>query len=483
MNWKNFKNQDWIITILVLILQLIGLIALYSTTISYGKLNYSDNMVLKQAIFIILGFVIYYLILFVDFNWLKQPGILALIYIPILISLIYVKLFGLETRNVIRWIDFGFFKFQPSEFAKIVLILITAATFSLNNKVINNKNKQIFFLKTLSTIKLLKPLMLVIENFRKSFPLIEKYLINFLLIFPLIILTFIQPALGSALIIFGIWLILLLITFSDLKTLFFLGINFIFALIIIFLLFKFQLQGKYLELSFHPTTFTISIIVFIIIFFLTSIFYLRKAQILSLLLCSVFSISIIFGGTFIWNKKLLNYQRERILNFVNVSECDATDECFQVIKSQTALASGRVFGRGFLEGPLTSKRVLTQASTDFIFASIGEQFGFVGCLLILILFLVLILRIVYIGQNANSSYGTFVCLGIVTMLLIHLLINIGMNQGKLPVTGIPLPLISYGGSSIFLNMISFGIIQSISRSRRSIDIADNLMLRSHSLTI
>ncbi|HLD03382.1 MAG TPA: FtsW/RodA/SpoVE family cell cycle protein, partial [Candidatus Dojkabacteria bacterium] len=116
-------------------------------------------------------------------------------------------------------------------------------------------------------------------------------------------------------------------------------------------------------------------------------------------------------------------------------------------------------------------------------AALSEQLGFIGAGIILLLYAVLILRIIRIGMHCTNNFGKFTALGIAVLLLIHIFINIGMNLGKFPVTGIPLPLMSYGGSATLMTLIGLGIVQSIGSSRKSIDIADNLMLRSRSLQL
>jgi rod shape determining protein RodA len=126
---------------------------------------------------------------------------------------------------------------------------------------------------------------------------------------------------------------------------------------------------------------------------------------------------------------------------------------------------------------------LTQAYNDFAFATLAEQFGFIGSLLLFGLYMALLARIIKIAQLTPDRFSKGVCLGITLLILIHVFINIGMNMGELPVTGIPLPLVSYGGSSVFVNLISLGLVQSIARSIRPVDIADNLMLTSHELIL
>lgn len=186
----------------------------------------------------------------------------------------------------------------------------------------------------------------------------------------------------------------------------------------------------------------------------------------------------LFGSIFAWNQLLGNYQRERVLTFIEGPEADPLGSGYQIIQSKIAIGSGQLFGRGFLQGTQSSLHILTQAHTDFAFASMSEQFGFVGALLLLSTYLTLLFRILKIAKETKIDFGRNMSFGVVGLLLIHIFINIGMNLGKLPVTGIPLPLVSYGGSSVLMTLIVLGLIQSVHASRRPVDMADSLMLTS-----
>jgi rod shape determining protein RodA len=184
------------------------------------------------------------------------------------------------------------------------------------------------------------------------------------------------------------------------------------------------------------------------------------------------------SSIFAWNQLLGNYQRERVLTFIEGPEADPLGSGYQIIQSKIAIGSGQLFGRGFLQGTQSSLHILTQAHTDFAFASWSEQFGFVGALLLLSTYLILLLRILKIAKETKSDFGRNLAFGVVGLFLIHIFINIGMNLGKLPVTGIPLPLVSYGGSSVLMTLIVLGLMQSVHASRRPVDMADSLMLTS-----
>lgn len=156
---------------------------------------------------------------------------------------------------------------------------------------------------------------------------------------------------------------------------------------------------------------------------------------------------------------LKNYQKQRILVFLN-PELDPTGYGYNVIQSKLALGSGKIFGNGFLSGYLTQNELLPSKHTDFIFAVIGEEFGFLGCATVTLLLFLIILRVFFIGYRSKNTFGGLMACGVSSMLLFHSFINIGMCMGIMPVTGIPLPFISYGGSSVAACFIALALASS-----------------------
>ena len=162
------------------------------------------------------------------------------------------------------------------------------------------------------------------------------------------------------------------------------------------------------------------------------------------------------------------YQKERILVFFN-PERDAAGFGYQVSQSKIAIGSGEFMGRGYLSGPQNQLGMLPEKDTDFIFGAIGEEFGFLGALLIVLLLIVLIIRCFHASSKAKDSRGMFLCAGIAAMFMFHVVENIFMCIGLLPVTGIPLPFLSYGGSSLMTNFMAIGLIQSVWSRRKQIN--------------
>lgn len=166
-----------------------------------------------------------------------------------------------------------------------------------------------------------------------------------------------------------------------------------------------------------------------------------------------------------WFFFLKPYQKDRILVFLN-PESDPLGAGYHVIQSKIAIGSGGIFGKGLFKGTQTQLDILPVKHTDFIFAVIGEELGLVGAVLCLLLLFTLVLRCIYIAVKSKDKFGRYIATGVAFMFMAHLFENIGMCVGLMPVTGIPLPFFSYGGSSIVTNLIAIGLVQSVYRKGR-----------------
>ena len=156
-------------------------------------------------------------------------------------------------------------------------------------------------------------------------------------------------------------------------------------------------------------------------------------------------------------KFLKPYQKDRVISFLN-PEADALGAGYQLIQSKIALGSGGLTGKGFLEGTQSYLQYLPEKQTDFIFTLIGEEFGFIGTIFIILLFLIIITVCFYISIKSNHIFGRIISIGVGSNLFIYVIMNISMVTGLMPVVGIPLPLISYGGSAMLSIMISIGLV-------------------------
>jgi rod shape determining protein RodA len=201
------------------------------------------------------------------------------------------------------------------------------------------------------------------------------------------------------------------------------------------------------------------------VFIFIAIFMLYAAGIGYKLIVGAFGI---FLGSLpvLWNL-LMPYQKKRILVFFN-PELDPMGAGYHVIQSETAIGSGKFMGKGIFQGTQNNLGFIPERHTDFIFSVIGEETGLIGALVILLLFTWLLLRCIHIAKVSKDDYGMLICVGITAMFLFHVLENIGMTIGLMPVTGIPLPFISYGGSSLLTNMAAVGLVLNVGMRRQVI---------------
>ncbi|MCK4966197.1 rod shape-determining protein RodA, partial [bacterium] len=196
------------------------------------------------------------------------------------------------------------------------------------------------------------------------------------------------------------------------------------------------------------------------IIILTIILYIAKKGVFITILNYIINLSVGISAPFLWNK-LKPYQQNRIKNFLN-PELDPRGAGYQILQSKTAIGSGGASGKGFLHGTQSQLRFLPQQHTDFIFSVFGEEFGFLGVICVLILYFFIILHGITIAVIAKNRFAGLVAIGISSVIFIHVFVNISMTVGLLPVTGLPLPFMSYGGSAMISFLAMIGILINIS---------------------
>lgn len=168
-------------------------------------------------------------------------------------------------------------------------------------------------------------------------------------------------------------------------------------------------------------------------------------------------------GHLLWGL-LKEYQKDRLVLFLDPDK-DPLGGGYHLIQSRIAIGAGELWGRGLHQGTQTQLRFIPEQHTDFIFSAIGEELGFVGCLFVLFLFWLLCLRLVIIAQNAKDNFGSLLAIGVLSMIVFQTVVNIGMNIGLAPITGIPLPLLSYGRSALLANFLGIGLVESVANHR------------------
>ncbi len=398
-----FTQIDFILVGLVALLVGIGLVAVYSATHipGLGQSHYFS----KQVVFALLGGILMFAIAFTPFKLIQRisyPLYGLSVFLLILVPIIGVKGFGAE-----RWIAIGSVKLQPSELAKLTTVLAVA-------RYLSNPDVNINRLKHL--------------------------LVTFAIIFVPFILIARQPDLGTSLVFLA-----MLIPF-----LFWAGLNW-------FILFVLIAPLVTALVAFNFYAFLIWMLI------VSAILFLSRQKPLILLIIFLAHIIVGLSTPALWGQ-LRPYQKQRILTFAN-PEADPQGAGYQIIQSKVAIGSGGIWGKGFLNGTQTQLKFLPAQHTDFIFSVIGEEFGFVGISLVLLLFTVLFLYMYYLARNMKSVYASLGLVGITTVLSFHVVVNIGMTVGLAPVTGLPLPFISYGGSFLLAVIIMMGFVLNFYRNR------------------
>lgn len=365
----------------------------------------SENYFNRQMIYALIGFAGMIALSMLPskiFSRMAYP-----LYSLSIISLILVFFIGTAGMGAERWLVFGPVRIQPSEFAKIATALAVG-------RYLSDRVTQINKFKTLliGTGVLLLPFILIAR----------------------------QPDLGTALVFLALII----------PVLYWAGLDWFYLFVMISPLFT-------IIFAFEFWAFMILMILITLILFISQ----KKIAVI----VGVFVLNIVVGiiTPAIWDQ-LHPYQQKRILTFLN-PEQDPRGAGYQIIQSQVAIGSGGFWGKGYLQGSQTHLRFLPAQHTDFIFSVIGEEFGFIGISFIILTFLMLIIRIIWLASVVKSFFNSLVLIGIGTIMFFHVVINIAMTIGFAPVTGLPLPFISYGGSFLLANLIMIGIVLNIARNK------------------
>lgn len=416
---RSFLNTriDWLTILLWFSLCIIGWFNIHaavydpehSSLISLGT-NYG-----KQFIFIITATIIAATILIIDNRF--YSSISPVFYGVTILLLILVLIIGKNVGGNQAWIPIGSFRLQPSEFAKLSCCLLLAKFMNAqSNKMPNTRN----------------------------------LLYGALIIFVPVFLIMLQPDWGSA------------VTFSALVFVFYregyLSGNFLLLGMLSIILFIFTLlfPEGYIILSLA----LISLIA-------SWLFRKSRKKILASIIFFIGASIFTLGVDFAFNNILQSHHRNRIEVMLGKID-DPRGEGYNVNQSKIAIGSGQLFGKGYLQGTQTKYNFVPEQSTDFIFCTIGEEWGFVGSITLVILYLTLLLRIIFLAERQRTTFSRVYAYGVASILFFHFFLNIGMTLGIVPVIGIPLPFISYGGSSLWSFTILLFIMIKLDASRKGL---------------
>lgn len=358
-----FTRIDFSLCSVILALNLIGLIILYSAT--HGvHVTETSRLFFMQIFWLTVGWGIFFTLTFVDYKIFDRLA--YALYVLNLGALVLVEVKGKVSLGAQRWLDFGFFRYQPSETMKMVLVIVLA-------RVLTRRDSN----KAMGVKHLLWPAVLV----GLPFLLIVK-----------------QPDLGTA------------------------GLMALTAA--------------------------------------TMIFFARVRT--GILVAAIVAAAV--AAPLVWNFALKDYQKNRVLTFINPGR-DPRGTGYNSIQSKIAVGSGKILGKGFRKGTQSQLEFLPERHTDFIYSVLSEETGFVGSFTTLGLFVLIYLMAIKIGSQARDQFGAYLVVGVFGYLFWHVFVNMGMVIGLLPIVGAPLPLLSYGGSSMISTMTALGILSSVAYRR------------------
>jgi rod shape determining protein RodA len=366
MDRRLFEHFDMILMLFICMVCIMALFNLYSASFPHN--NYGVAPYVRQGYFFLMGFCLFVFV--ISFDYQELHSLNYPFYVLIVTLLLIAFFIGDKAGGAQRWINLGFFKLQPSEPAKLMLVIALASFYSRKEVVEGYSIKQ-----------LVVPVILTAIPF---------------------ILILLQPDLGTALM---------------------LGIIFV------------------------------SMTVFV------------KLRVSTYAIMGSLALGL---GAFAWEQLLKPYQKQRIQTFLN-PEKDPMGHGYQIVQSKIAVGSGGTFGKGYMEGTQGHLHFLPERHTDFAFSVWGEEWGFVGSLIFLGIYFLLLLWGIHVAMYAKDRFGVLLAFGIVTLIFWQAVINLLMILGFLPVVGIPLPLVSYGGSSLLTTLLALGILMNV-RMRRFLNL-------------
>jgi rod shape determining protein RodA len=399
--WRQF---DWLLLVGIAGILTISLACIYSVTHNTG---HREDLA-QQFLMVWPALGVGLLLAGYGYEWLRRSA--RIIYALNVVLLVAVIVAGHSALGAQRWISLAGFRFQPSEFAKLALIITLA-------KVLSEKN---------------------VHSPEGIFTVLGTVGVPFLLIFK-------QPDLGTSL-VYG-------------------------AIAIGMLLWAGMPASAVAKLA----TPLVSVALFFaglgwwVLYLLAlglALFWTRRQNWALPIGIWVVNAAAGIAATRVWDL-LKDYQKRRILTFLN-PEADPLGSGYHVIQSKIAIGSGGLWGKGLLHGTQTQLHFIPEQHTDFIFSVVGEELGFLGGFVLLMLYALIIARGIAIAHQASNSFGSLLAIGIVTMLLFHVIVNVGMATGLLPVVGIPLPMVSFGRTALITNLIAFGLLEAVAMRRKKI---------------
>ncbi len=428
MKIKDVTNFDYLLFLAVIGLSIIGILFIYSSGVNSEGAVVSKEY-LKQITWAALGLMLLIAISLYDYT--KIPDKIALLFIFAMLLLVYTRLFGRSVKGAKSWIGIGSFGIQVSEFTKIIYILFLAWYLS-------NSQRESEFIRFIKA--------------------------SFIMFIPMMLIL-LQPDLGTASVYIPIFLVMCFIAGLPLRYVF--GLLAVVIGTLIFTLLPLWEKTILQRPSIGMKILGNKNIALLIILSLTGAMIIAVIGFLLLKKRYYYWIGYVLGitgasisGGSAASRILKEYQLKRLIIFLDPNS-DPRGAGWHIIQSMTAIGSGGKTGMGFLKGTQSHYRFLPEQSTDFIFSLLSEEWGFIGGLTVFFLYSIVFLRMLLIIKRTDDLFGKLIVSGVIGMLFFHFIVNIGMVMGFMPITGIPLLFLSYGGSSLWTAMLSVGIVMGI----------------------
>lgn len=402
---NKFLRFDWYALTLYLMLVGIGLVNIYSAVYDANNTAIAAGFMQKQLISLGIGLVLIFLFQFIDIKFFERYA--SILFLVSIVSLLGLWVFGTEVSGARSWYAIGGFSLQPSEFAKVAVALALAKH---------------------------------LGGFNTRIDSVKDYTGAFVIMAIPAILTILQPDPGTAIVLLSFFLVL---HAEGLPA------NFLYVILGLFGLFILTLL-----IGANATLWTVGVLSL----FAYTYRRLRKLKkvLRPILLIGVMGAAFTLSVSYIFDNVFEQRHRDRF-NILLGKEVDVRGVGYNINQSQIAIGSGRGLGKGYLQGTQTKGGFVPEQQTDYIFTTVGEEWGFLGTSLVLGLFMMLMMQIVKTAYKQKTTFSRVFCLGFACILLIHVGINLGMVVGLVPTIGIPLPLMSYGGSSLLAFSVFMGI--------------------------
>ncbi len=431
IEFKRFFDLDFALIIPVVILMIIGILFIYSSGVDSSGVSVANEYI-KQIVWVSIGLVVFFLTALVDYRKFKDFS--PWIFLIAMILLLYTVFFGKLVNGAKSWLGIGDFGIQPSEFAKIAFILFFSWFLIKSEKTDSDMSR---FLKSLAILAV--PLLLILA----------------------------QPDLGTASVYIPVYLTMAFLANIKIR---YLGMVLLFGIFtVVFMVLP--IWQEYIYARQVPVlkiltdnnirlVVIISLLVVTVLSLIGKIFTSKKIFYWISYFSGILTFSLIASMVNV----LQDYQIKRLIVFLN-PYVDPQGSGWNIIQSITAIGSGAIFGKGYLQGTQSHYRYLPQQSTDFIFSILSEEWGFVGGLVVFLLYAFILYRCINTMRHTRELYGFYIIAGVSSMIFFHFVVNVGMAMGIMPITGIPLLFLSYGGSSLLTVLMALGLVLSINSRR------------------